>query len=368
MTKLDQIKILDNKIKANRAQFMLDRKNAEISAKSSGELDKYEYLTGEDLGYKPDALTQAKFEYSPLGKVFTAGLDKDDKKEGLFKRLRSIEDKTTTHPKLSRGFFPQLPYGKRDDGDDGNTGQYKILDDIKKKLKDKVHLEQSADELFNRIIRASKNLEGKKYVINRDDIIQSRVFNSDYERLIKDYLDKKIEYKDIVKEKELVDVGIKFYEENKNYGKNTKEQVINSKKVSKTLEEVITAINEHKLRRAQDFIREPVSTDLSWMYDPARYQEANDDAQARYRVDRDSFELLSIQSFLDDINNEHIKNRKDVREEFHTVKQNLTSEALRDIVKELEYAIFGPNEFDDEYKSDKSDKSDKDDYEESIAE
>ena len=42
---------------------MLDRKNAEISAKSSGELDKYEYLTGEDLDYKPDALTQAKFEY-----------------------------------------------------------------------------------------------------------------------------------------------------------------------------------------------------------------------------------------------------------------------------------------------------------------
>ena len=93
MTKRDQIKIPDNKIRSNEAQFILDRKNAEISAKSSGELDKYEYLIGEDLGYKPDALTQAKFEYLPLGKVFTAGLDKDDKKDGLFKRLRSIEDK-----------------------------------------------------------------------------------------------------------------------------------------------------------------------------------------------------------------------------------------------------------------------------------
>ena len=51
MTKYDQIKTLDNKIKANKAQYMLDRKNAEISAKSSGELDKYEYLTGKDLGY-----------------------------------------------------------------------------------------------------------------------------------------------------------------------------------------------------------------------------------------------------------------------------------------------------------------------------
>ena len=59
MTKFDQIRILDNKIKANKAQYMLDRKNTEISSKSSGELDKYEYLTGKDLDYKPDALTQA---------------------------------------------------------------------------------------------------------------------------------------------------------------------------------------------------------------------------------------------------------------------------------------------------------------------
>ena len=90
MTKFDQIKILDNKIKANKAQYMLDRKNAEISAKSSGELDKYEYLTGEDLGYKPDALTQAKFEYSPLGKTLTFGSTKEDQKEGLLKRLANI--------------------------------------------------------------------------------------------------------------------------------------------------------------------------------------------------------------------------------------------------------------------------------------
>ena len=34
---------------------------------SSGELDKYEYLTGEDLGHKPDVVQKAKFEYSPLG-------------------------------------------------------------------------------------------------------------------------------------------------------------------------------------------------------------------------------------------------------------------------------------------------------------
>ena len=77
----------------NEAQYDLDRKAAKISALSSNNLDKYEYLTGEDLGLKPSTVEQAKFEYSPLGKIFNKGLDKDDKKEGLFKRLKNIEDK-----------------------------------------------------------------------------------------------------------------------------------------------------------------------------------------------------------------------------------------------------------------------------------
>ena len=56
-------------------------------------MDKFEYLTGEDLEYKPNALEQAKFEYSPLGKVFDKGLDKEDKKGKILKRLKNIEKK-----------------------------------------------------------------------------------------------------------------------------------------------------------------------------------------------------------------------------------------------------------------------------------
>ena len=76
----------------NEAQYDLDRKAAKISALSSNNLDKYEYLTGEDLGLKPSTVEQARFEYSPLGKIFNKGLDKDDQKEGLFKRLKNIEN------------------------------------------------------------------------------------------------------------------------------------------------------------------------------------------------------------------------------------------------------------------------------------
>ena len=70
MALTDQLKILDEKIKVNQAQDRdLDREAAKISALLCKELDKYDYLTGEDLGYKPGVVEQAKFEYSPLGNV-----------------------------------------------------------------------------------------------------------------------------------------------------------------------------------------------------------------------------------------------------------------------------------------------------------
>ena len=81
MTVTDQIKILDREIMQNEAQYDLDRKAAKISALS---LDKYEYLTGEDLGLKPSTVEQARFEYSLLGNIFTKGLKEGDKKRGVF--------------------------------------------------------------------------------------------------------------------------------------------------------------------------------------------------------------------------------------------------------------------------------------------
>ena len=45
MTRKEQNKILDDKIKVNERQHKLDRINAEISAYSSGDLPKYEYLS-----------------------------------------------------------------------------------------------------------------------------------------------------------------------------------------------------------------------------------------------------------------------------------------------------------------------------------
>ena len=45
------------------------------------------------MNLKPSTVEQAKFEYSPLGKIFNKGLSEEDKKEGLFKRLENVKDK-----------------------------------------------------------------------------------------------------------------------------------------------------------------------------------------------------------------------------------------------------------------------------------
>ena len=95
MTRKEQNKILDDKIESNITQYKVDRLNEEISAFSSGDLNKYEFLTRKDLKYKPDALDQARFEFYPLGKTFSTGLDKTVEgyqEEGVIKLLKDIRD------------------------------------------------------------------------------------------------------------------------------------------------------------------------------------------------------------------------------------------------------------------------------------
>ena len=156
MTRKEQIKILDNKIKANNAQYDLDRMNAEISAYSSGDLPKYEYLTKKDLGYKRDAFEQAKFEYSPLGKVFTDGLDKSDKKEGLLKRLKNIEDKSNNQLLALKDINTPAIKGRNGNGNgngnDIDDDDYKKIQDYNKKLIDDGILNKNNVEEFDNII------------------------------------------------------------------------------------------------------------------------------------------------------------------------------------------------------------------------
>ena len=82
MALTDELKTLDDKIKANQAQYDLGREAAKISALSSKDLlEKYEYLTGEDLERRPSVLEKTKFEYSPLGMSLSKSFKKDTVKD-----------------------------------------------------------------------------------------------------------------------------------------------------------------------------------------------------------------------------------------------------------------------------------------------
>ena len=64
--------IIDDQIRDEKLQYDINREAAKISALSSGKIDKYEYLTGEEIlpSNQKQTIGKAKFTYSPLGKAF----------------------------------------------------------------------------------------------------------------------------------------------------------------------------------------------------------------------------------------------------------------------------------------------------------
>ena len=217
MTRKEQNKILDAKIESNVNQYKVDRMNAEISAFSSDDLNKYEFLKRIDLNYKPNALDKARFEFSPLGQTFNTGLDKNAQgyqEEGIIKLLKDIRDGLPGNV-----IIPARQPRPDDNGSDDNGNDDNGNDD------------------------------------NRND--------------------------------------------------------------------------------------------LSWMNDLQLYKKIASEVFSRYNGDKNSFELFTLQTFIDNINNECVKNKKYAREEFKNVKKNVKSEPLKEIVKDLEQAIFGDNENDE---------------------
>ena len=63
---------IDDQIRDEKRQYDINREAAKISSLSSGKIDKYEYLTGEDIlpSSNQQIIEQARFIYSPLGKAF----------------------------------------------------------------------------------------------------------------------------------------------------------------------------------------------------------------------------------------------------------------------------------------------------------
>ena len=153
MTRKEQIKILDDKIKTNERQYNLDKINAEISAYSSGYLPKYEYLTKKDLGYKADAVEKVKSEYSLL-----------DKNVGIFQRLKNIEDNLNSNDDDDDD----------DDDNDNDNGKVDIFQIIKD-IKDKDIKISNDDEAIREIREHIQNLRNKGVRVNNFDEISKEI-------------------------------------------------------------------------------------------------------------------------------------------------------------------------------------------------
>ena len=187
MTRKEQVKILDDKIEENKRQYDLHRINAEISACSSVDLPKYEYLTKKDLEYKPDAVEKVKFEYSPIGKVFTDGLAKEDKskKVGLFKRLKNIEDNLVEvdDNDIKVGIF-RIIKDIKDKGikiDNDDEAITEIRERINKLIDDGVKV-NNFNEMKEEIMEHIKNLKGQGINVRVDEDQINDLINKIYDK------------------------------------------------------------------------------------------------------------------------------------------------------------------------------------------
>ena len=83
---------VDDKIGDEKLQYDINRESAKISILSSGKIDEYEYLTGEEIlpSNQRQIIEQAKFTYPPLGKAFkkeTKAIENQGEKQ-----IKAIED------------------------------------------------------------------------------------------------------------------------------------------------------------------------------------------------------------------------------------------------------------------------------------
>ena len=89
---------IEDQIKDEKLQYDINRKAAKISALSSGKIEKYEYLTGEEIlpSNQQQIIQQAKFNYSPLGKA-------------LEKQRKTIEDQGEKQVDALKTSYKKLP-------------------------------------------------------------------------------------------------------------------------------------------------------------------------------------------------------------------------------------------------------------------
>ena len=187
MTRKEQNKILDDKIESNVNQYKEDRLNAEISAFSSGDLNKYEFLKRIDLNYRPNALDKARFEFSPLGKTFSTGLDKTAQgyqEEGIIKLLKDIRDGLAggiTPRALGESRGPGLDRSDDDDDSHNNMPDLETEEEAAERI-----AKTSDDKVFDVLNKFKNNMENKMNNLDKMVTIKENEWNTKLNKLNND--------------------------------------------------------------------------------------------------------------------------------------------------------------------------------------
>ena len=307
-------------------------------------MSKYECLTNKDLDYKPDAFEQAKFEYSPLGKVFTDALNKSDKKEGLLKRLKNIEEKNNNQLLAIKNIFRPAIKGENNGGfksnDDVNY-EYKSIQNFKQELIDKNILHKNGVKKFDNIVNKWKQTKDKEIVYkNVDTKVNTKEFNIC--KLFKNYLNKNIDYDRIDMIEKSIKNGIRIYKKKPHTNKN-KSIINNSNKIINAIELFKSMINNDEFKIPGEYYAKPNNNiDLDWMIDKNGYKQTAEEADSYYMKEKNDNELKLIKGFITKINNGVINNKNKAGNEFIKLKQKVTNDILRqDLIKDLERYLFG---------------------------
>ena len=352
MTRKEQNKILNDKIEANNAQYNLNRMNAEISAYSSSDLPKYEYLTKKDLNHKTNAFEQAKFEYSPLGQVFIDGLVKSDRKEGFLKRLKNIEDRSNNQLLAPRDINrPAIrsrnnsSYESSNNDDSDNDDDYKTIQNFKKELIDENILHKDGSKKFDNIVSKWKQTKDKDIAyISPNDVSTRKVDirKFDIYDIFKYYIEKKINRDDVDKIINNIKTAIKIYEGKPKPNKKIRS---NSNKTLKGVELIRSLIDDGNLTITGEYYAKPLDNPhFSWLNDDEGYKELAEEAGGEFMKNRNQNELKLIKNFITKINNGTINNKNKAADEFRELKQKVDDQILKqDLIKYLEKYLFGEN-------------------------
>ena len=101
---------IDDKIKDAKIQYDINREAAKMSALSSGKIDKYEYLTGEEIlpSDQSRIIEQTKFTYSPLGKAFKKQIKTiTDQEIKQVEALKALKPEENQELESTEGLFPK---------------------------------------------------------------------------------------------------------------------------------------------------------------------------------------------------------------------------------------------------------------------